>query len=404
MAFTLDNVSEASFAGAKFLVETNSVTGGRKNVVHEFVNSNRQVIEDLGRKKRTYNISAIITGENYEREKRKLISRLESKDVGVLIHPFFGTIERIKPLDYSLTESFSEFGVAKFNIKFSISDAISTPTKAKNTATESKEKRDASVAKAKEDLKEKWKVAESIDSAVDKVKKLADKFEKSVENATREPTERIDELNAKINNFKGKAAEVAQDVDKLSSEVDELFYNMESAFDTAKQNFDSFKDMFGFGDDDDEELQIETTKQNEINNNNNALNSVIEAYALNFAYTSYLVTDTTNSTIEEIEFEENILEQQYDNVFLNSFQNKSLNLETINSLTDSRSTFNTVIKDIKTTVPDIEQVEILNSLPLRAIEFKYYGRTDRFKILKSINENPNIEFYEGQVNLLNDNP
>jgi len=420
MSFTLDNVSAASFAGASFLVESNSVTGGRKNIVHEFVNSDRQVIEDLGRKKRTYDVTAIITGDNYERDKRKLISVLESKDVGVLVHPFFGTIERIKPLNYTLNEGFSELGVAKFNIKFSISDLISVPTKAKNTASESKTKRDVSVKKANVDLKDKWKIPKSIKNGIAKIKKLADKFESASKKAKEKTAgiretagkikdkaeavkEKADELDAKINNVKDKAASIAQQVDAVVETVETLFYNLETAYDSAKQNFDSFKELFNFGDDDDEQLEIVTAKTIEVKESNEVLNAVVQTYALNFAYASFLTTDTTNSTIEEIEFQESILEAQYDKIILNSFQNGSLSLETLNSLTDSRATFNTVIKDIKTKVPNIEQVEILNPIPLRVIEYKYYGNTNRFDILKSINKNPNIEFYQGEVNLLNDN-
>ena len=57
----LDLVRAGSFKGADFLVVSASTAGGRKQVKHEFPNSDRQSIEDLGFMPKTFSLVVEIT-------------------------------------------------------------------------------------------------------------------------------------------------------------------------------------------------------------------------------------------------------------------------------------------------------------------------------------------------------
>ena len=119
MAFDLENTREASYKEAEFIMDSSNVSGGRKDVVHQFVNSDKQVVEDLGLKRKSYNITAIIHGDDYERRKRTLLSVLVDGKKGTLVHPFDGNIENMAVRTFTLVEDFRNFGVATFQIELS---------------------------------------------------------------------------------------------------------------------------------------------------------------------------------------------------------------------------------------------------------------------------------------------
>ena len=61
----LENLNVASFRGARFLIKSHSTSGGRKTVNHEYPNSDRRFVEDLGELQETFSIQGIIHGDNY---------------------------------------------------------------------------------------------------------------------------------------------------------------------------------------------------------------------------------------------------------------------------------------------------------------------------------------------------
>jgi len=124
----IDEIHTGSYKGAEFRIKSSSVAGGRKDIKHEFPNSNTQNIEDLGFKPKAYTINAFISEPNYTQKKDRLLAALEEGGTGLLVHPFFGNIENIVSRTYSLNEDISQIGEANFTMTFDVSDTNGLPT------------------------------------------------------------------------------------------------------------------------------------------------------------------------------------------------------------------------------------------------------------------------------------
>jgi len=90
MPLQLSDLFEASYKNVAFLSPSTTITGGRKDILHEFPNRDLQNIEDLGLRPRSFTITAIITGDLYIVQRDRLLAKLEEGGTGVLVHPFFG--------------------------------------------------------------------------------------------------------------------------------------------------------------------------------------------------------------------------------------------------------------------------------------------------------------------------
>jgi hypothetical protein len=81
----------ASFDGARFYVDAQEIPGGRRLVVHEYANSERHDVEDLGRKAGTLEVTAYFVSETADADSALLRARLERGGPGFLTIPMFGT-------------------------------------------------------------------------------------------------------------------------------------------------------------------------------------------------------------------------------------------------------------------------------------------------------------------------
>jgi prophage DNA circulation protein len=86
-------MAKPSFRGVQFEVDETGYDSGRRNAVHEFVQYDKPVIEDLGRKAATFNITGYVVGSDWESRRDKLKKALEQYGPGKLVHPDFGTID-----------------------------------------------------------------------------------------------------------------------------------------------------------------------------------------------------------------------------------------------------------------------------------------------------------------------
>ena len=113
---TQDLLQKASFRGAEFFVDSASTTGGRKTVTHEFPNTDRRYIQDMGLKQRSFTVEAIITGSGaeYFSKRDALLNALETEGPGILVHPFYGQVSVVND-PYRLEEEISSIGRARIS-------------------------------------------------------------------------------------------------------------------------------------------------------------------------------------------------------------------------------------------------------------------------------------------------
>ena len=109
------------------LVTSESASRGKKTVIHEYPNSDKRFVEELGKLPPSFNLVAVVHGIFAIEERYNLESALEETGLGTLVHPVYGSIE-VMVLDFSVNSSQSRTGEFIFNISFAISEEAVTPT------------------------------------------------------------------------------------------------------------------------------------------------------------------------------------------------------------------------------------------------------------------------------------
>lgn len=87
-----DNLLDASFRGAGFEVLRTRDKGERALVEHEYPYRPGAEVEDMGRKARRINLTAVFNGPQYEAGLARLVAALEESGPGELVHPVFGSV------------------------------------------------------------------------------------------------------------------------------------------------------------------------------------------------------------------------------------------------------------------------------------------------------------------------
>src|SRR5262245_39833440 len=82
----------ASFNGVPFYCTEASSEHGRRGSEGEFPFGENTAYADLGRRIRTYTLSAVFRGDNHVREATALIAVCEAPGPGVLVHPTRGIV------------------------------------------------------------------------------------------------------------------------------------------------------------------------------------------------------------------------------------------------------------------------------------------------------------------------
>jgi prophage DNA circulation protein len=109
----LDRYVKGSLAGVQFSTESMTTNFGRRVAVYELPFSETGVAHvDLGRSSREFRIKALFLGEDYDRERNKLISAFEKPGPKLLVHPTLGR-SMVIVKSASIAESTAEGGMCE---------------------------------------------------------------------------------------------------------------------------------------------------------------------------------------------------------------------------------------------------------------------------------------------------
>lgn len=87
-----DRYIQASFRGVPFFTQVARTRAGQRRAIYEIPFDDRGVASiDLGRKPRKHSIEAVLLGEDYDADWKRLLDALEAKGPGLLVHPLLGT-------------------------------------------------------------------------------------------------------------------------------------------------------------------------------------------------------------------------------------------------------------------------------------------------------------------------
>ena len=388
----IDELYEASYKGAVFRIKSSSIDGGRKDIKHEFPNSDQQNIEDLGRKNRSYNITGFISEPNYTQKKNKLLSALEEGGTGLLVHPFFGNIENIAARNYSLVESISEVGEATFSMNFEVSGTDGLPS----VDTSSKAIVAASNAALQSSLNSSIVDDYSIffPSAFTDAKEMLERTKEYFDEKTKVVQQVTDTINAYSGLVSDYSSAIVSLVDRpqaLADSISNIFQTANGLYASAESTVLVFRGFFGFDDDVTDPPNIVTASINERKNNRKIVKSYMQTASLGYAYQN--IVDIDFDTVDDLLTAANILEAQFKKV------SQTLGGDQLEALSDLRDDVQSVIDDLKLSINQVITVKTAR-MPARVLAFTYYGNDEYGEKIINLNDDSNVSFYEGDVKVL----
>lgn len=112
-----EDYQPGSFRGAAFVTEGHERTGGRRTVRFEYPGRDAPSSEDMGRRARQERLDLHVWGTDYFARRDALVEALEAEGPGLLVHPWLGSMQ-VVVVDYSLSETTDEGGIARFSVQF----------------------------------------------------------------------------------------------------------------------------------------------------------------------------------------------------------------------------------------------------------------------------------------------
>lgn len=97
------HLQDASFRGVRFDCQRTQDAAQRDTASHEYPYRDGADVEDLGRKARQIQLTAVFWGTDYKQRLQRLLAALDGPGHGELVHPVFGSIPRAQLLSYQVS-------------------------------------------------------------------------------------------------------------------------------------------------------------------------------------------------------------------------------------------------------------------------------------------------------------
>lgn len=390
----LDELVAASFKGATFLIDDTSITAGRKTVTHEYPNSDRRFVEDLGELKEVYTVTGIIHGDAYFADRDNLIAQLKSSGSGELIHPFYGSVTVVaKP--YSLSENLTNLGIATFRMTFERSNESAFPKATANNSSLIDQKTTSVFDSMKGDLTSIFNVTpRATGNFVDATAIMTRISEAMGINADTilKVTGNTSEFSSLLEVFTDNININAFNSINLSDDLFNLFDSFNGLGDTAKDQFDILAGLFDFGDA--QALPAATTVQRvERIANKKILDSTMQINSLAQAYN--ITTSLDFETEEDVQDVKNVLDAQFDKIV----NNTNATDDTIQGLKNLRVEVSKFLEKESVNAFRVSTVHT-NEIPMTLLAYQYYGNTEKTVQLIDLNMTNNPSFVQGDVKVL----
>jgi len=390
----LNKLQVGSFKGVPYLWKSSNLTGGRKTVTHEFPNKNIRFTEDLGLLPKTFSMEVTVSHINYIQNRDAFIVALDNQGPGELIHPTLGSL-KVQVTTYTLNETISDIGNAKFSITFERTGENVFPEKAKDNTTNITNDSQNLFVKTEENITDFYESPvgnfENFNDAKDKVLDFIDDVEASVKKR-KVLISKINDFSDDIINFRNDINTLITSPEQLAASINNLYTSTQILFDLPLDTYNYFIDLFGFGEND---VSFDLITQERIfrQNNRDVLNQNIETNSLVGAYQS--VINLTFTTTQDIENVRNVLEQQYQKLF----DEEKIDFDTKELLQNLRNEISIYLEGQEQIVSRIEISRIFNE-PITPLIYRFYGNLENTDKIINLNNIENFSFIEGDVELL----
>lgn len=400
-----EKLHTASFRGVSFLVSTESVTRGKKTVIHEYPNSDFRYVEELGKQPSTFSITAIVHGEDFLNKRFRLEQALEQSGIGLLNHPIYGKLW-VVALDFTVDTSQTNIGQVNFSINFSQSKKNITPSPTTRTpsavsskAVDVRDKIHAAVEKRFKEISSAF----NYDQISERLGQVLDDVRDNVNLITELSSKGAAEFNRVYNSITSSTASVLSSAYYLSQNMN-LFYD--AALDSAvfvSQLGPAWDRIMGI----DIPLLNSTTtlSQKEKEQDKSILSEQMRLIALVNAYDSKANTEYT--TEEQLAEVRSSLDYYY-RLFLNeSYEDiESADIETIAGDPDVRKEFadlrilsREVFDEMRKTL-----FRVVNISPGRTsmaiTSYRFYGSLEYIDELIELNPEANVTNFNTTIKAL----
>lgn len=302
-----EKLQPATYRDVPFLVPSEQNTEGRKTATHEFVNSNRRFIEDLGIAPSKFSLTAIVHGSDAIILRDALRSALSQPGIGILIHPTYGRQEVVVEGPYNVSSADTSLGEFRFSITFAKSSAAIFPTPAQNQLATVAFADEAARANIFARLEDQWTIPTTTENLLDAVEKIKD-FADRIITTFRRVRGTITVLITRAQGIINTAFDIANSPKKLADEISAIFTDIVNLGTDARGAFDAMTKMFDFGKDD---IPIVNRRglsfdQTQRQLNRGLLNSSVQAAAVSVGYElaasiDFLTVDEVNDTRSQLD-------------------------------------------------------------------------------------------------------
>ena len=373
------------FRNVPFLIRSSSITGGRRVIKHVFPGRDEQSIEDLGKTVKQYQMQ-IVTRDNTERD--ALIRAFDTKEPGVLHHPYYGVINNVIVSNYSISESLTSHLTASISVTF---EKSTTPTSLLPEGTQ-RSQIDAAVKSARQAIRnniaDNFKATptllNTIRDAATRINDIVDSVLEKTSVISR-AADQIDTFTFQVNEIQRKVYELISKPQELSDSIDELFTSVRNLYSLPENAAQVLTSFSTYGSDFVE--RVENTVSNiERNNNDRVLINAVKSLSLVNAYQA--ASETQFTLVQEIEDLSDTLEQHYTSID-----------DVDDSVTEVRLLTQQYLETQKKTALDTVTIQT-RPTTVRLLAFQYYGTDDRYDQILALNDIDNVSDVSGQVSIV----
>lgn len=396
MSLLEDTLYPASFKGAKFYFLGDSRTDGRRIVVHEYPNKEDDV-EDLGKNRRVFNITAVITGFFYHDDKKTLEKALNDIGPGILIHPFLGSINCVCQ-GFTISETISNVGRAEYTMQFKEVAGVVYPIPATDVTSLLANLYNDLYAFIRDYLNGQYiaRFINNIEAAAQKLQQLLDTMNalgSAVPQSNGESKTNYSTAAAAFQDNLYRITSPNGDIGTNVSEIVGLFDNIST---NGELRFTASDNLFGYGTDD-VFLDFDTFELNQRKNNSKAINAAINTLALTNMYDAARFIQYRDD--EQLDTILDALNRNYD-ILINS-DRILLTEDLFEQIDQLRITGKSFFNNIRLNVSRVVEIET-NDISVTVLAYKYYGNTDDYDELLDLNAIYNPARVSGRLRILED--
>lgn len=389
---SLENYQQASFRGIPFLIGSLDTEGGRKDITHEYPNSDRRLNEDLGLLNKTFTIRGLVKTLDDFTSRDRLIEALERGGAGELVHPTFGAIT-VAAKPYTVSENTTEIGIARFSMVFERTQSPIFPAQTSVKTSLIKSETDTAIDGVTTDLTDTFKVTSTsnYNAGLAKLNEIGAKFA-DIGSTVTAVTSNINSFTATVSSFVDNATANIFAPALLADSIKDMFLEFDTLAPDIKDQFNLASQFFQFGSND-ATIPTTTVARQEKADNQLILNTGIRGEALALAINNAAnISYGNENELEEIRV---AIEDEYQDLI----ENTNLSNDTIDALTQARNSLRILFDNLSITVPMVSTVST-NTIPMSILSYQYYGSTDNTEDLIALNSAIDVSFIEGEVQIL----